>query len=327
MLTLHEVAGATKICDIVTGKRKTGEVRWLSVPQQEHQNTFHDLQELNTEPFRDHFEVSNEKATAILDAIQNGTTIEGRKFFQIKRNLKERLQIEVDLAGTSETLQLDFRPKKQFTPHFLVVGGTGSGKTHWVKDMILRNLKGPKANRRTFLVVSAQFESDNTLKELRQDKYNGHVIGFDAGEDGLSNSNFDNAEDYFDFIKMRIENTEPGTVVFLDDFKDTVFSEQLRRYVDRGLRVLRHKGVTLMMILHSLRAGVWSSQAHNSVGYMVVFPRSQKNKIVQFFNSELALPLKESRALVRRFALDSRVVILHKHTPECLIGTQLVRLL
>ena len=115
--------------------------------------------------------------------------------------------------------------------------------------------------------------------------------------------------------------------MFLDDFRDSVFADYMRRYVDRGLRVLRHKGVTVIMILHSLRAGAWSSQAHNSVGYMVVFPRSQRNKLIQYFNSELAIPLKEAREVVRRFALDSRSVILHKHTPECLIGTQLVRLI
>ena len=90
---------------------------------------------------------------------------------------------------------------------------------------------------------------------------------------------------------------------------------------------MRHRGVTLMLVLHSLRSGVWSSQAHNSVGYLVLFPRSQRNKIIAFFNQELSIPLKQSRALVKRFAADSRVLILRQHMPECLIGEKLLRLI
>ena len=327
MLSLHQTKESKKICDIVRGKRKVETVHWHPRFNEKYKNSFENLDDINDEYFRDMFEISPSQASEFLSAIENGETIEKQKFFQVKRYVKEMLQIEMDLGGTRDMFQVNFKPKKQFTPHFLVVGSTASGKSYWAKEMILRNLKGKKEDRRQFVIISAQYDTDKTLAELRQEKYHKWLIGFDCGEDGLLNSEFDNPEDYFQYVKTRIENSEPGTVVFADDFRDTCFSEQMRRYIDRGLRVLRHKQVTLILVLHSLRSGVWSSQAHNSVGYMVIFPRSQKNKIIHYFNQELAIPLKEARELTRRFAADSRVLLVHKQMPECLIGDSLLRLL
>ena len=327
MLSLEKSSDSIKVCDIVSGNRKTDIVFWHPTFDSKFQNTFDNISDLNDEYFRDAFEISPSQAELYLSAIDGGKTIEHKKFFQVKRHVKEMLQVEMDLKNTPEAFQVDFRPKKQFTPHFLVVGSTGAGKTHWVKNMIIRNLKGKKENKRQFIILSAQYNNDKTLAELRNERYERWVFGIDAGEDGFKNSDYETPEEYFEYAKKRIEYSEPGTVVFLDDYRDTVFSENMRRYIDRGLRVLRHKGVTLIMVLHSLRSGVWSSQAHNSVGYLVLFPRSQKNKIIHFFNQELAIPLKDSRELVRRFAADSRVLMVHKQMPECLIGDKLLRLL
>lgn len=328
MLSLHKTPEAIKICDIVKGNRKVGVAYWHPVSNDKYKNTYENIQDFNDGHFRDMFELSKEQAESILLGIESDTVIESKKYFQVKRHIKEALQISMDLKDTPESFQFNFLPQKQFTPHLLVVGSTNSGKTWWMKELCLRNLKGKKEDRRNFIIISAQYHRDKTLKELRHEKYSKWVTGIDAGEDGLKNSEYDNPEEFFkNEIARRIEYAEPGTVIFADDYRDTCCSEQMRQLINRGLRVYRHMGITLCLVLHSLRSGVWSSQAHNSVGYMVLFPRSQKNKIIQFFNQELSIPMKESRELVRKFSADSRVMMVGKHMPEVLIGDKLIHLI
>ena len=235
---------------------------------------------------------------------------------------------EMNIADQPSQFKIKFPPGQEFAFHHLIVGGTGSGKSYTACKMALDNLKGPKRDRRKFKYFSAEWNRDKTLKELRHEKYSKWVTGIDAGEDGLQNSDYDTPEEFFkNEILMRTQYAEASTVIFCDDFRDTVCAEQMRGWVDKGVRVFRHRGHTLVLVLHSLRSGIWSSQSSNSVGYMVLFPRSQRNKIIQYFNTELAIPLKESRELIRRFAADSRVLMVGRHMPECLIGNTLLHLI
>jgi len=328
MLSLHKTPESVKVCDIVKNGRITGEVQWHPTINDKYKNSYANIHDVNDSHFRDLFELSKEQAHAILEGIQSDTVVDSKKYFQVKRHIQESLQIEMDLKGTPESFQYNFKPKSEFNPHLLLVGNTASGKTFWFKELCLRNLKGKKENRRNFIIISAQYYRDKTLRELRHEKYSKWVTGIDAGEDGLKNSEHDTPEEFFkNEILMRTQHAEPSTVIFCDDFRDTVCAEQMRGWVDKGLRVFRHRGHTLVLVLHSLRSGIWSSQSSNSVGYMVLFPRSQRNKIIQYFNTELAIPLKESRELIRRFAADSRVLMVGRHMPECLIGHTLLHLI
>ena len=237
MLSLSKDKYTPKICDIVKGKRIIDSVYWHPTFSEKYANKLENIMDFDREVFRDMFELSRKQSQEFLHAIEKGEVIENSKFFKVKQYVKDALVEEMDLSDTKEEFRIHFKPKKEFTPHFLIVGSTNSGKTFWVKQTILHNLKGKKENKRQFVVISAQYDNDKTLKELRQEKYARWVTGFDCGEDGLKNSQFDTPEQYFQFIKTRIENAEPGTVVFADDYRDVCFSKQMRAYIDRGLRV------------------------------------------------------------------------------------------
>ena len=92
-------------------------------------------------------------------------------------------------------------------------------------------------------------------------------------------------------------------------------------------RVYRHQSVSLMVILHSIRSGAWSQQAYNSIRYLVLFPRSQKGKITNYLNQDIGLPLREARETVRSFSQTGRHMIVRLHSPECLIGPKLIKIL
>ena len=216
----------------------------------------------------------------------------------------------------------------KYSGHELLVGGTGSGKTTNCLLRILRNLTGPKRQRRQFIIFSAQWEMDKTLKPLKAERFEGYVTGVDCGEAAFKESTHETEEDFFrNEIKYKIDNASRGTVILFDDAREIVFPGGVRRLIDKLLRVGRHSGLTIMVILHALKSGHWSSQAYSSVKYLTMFPRSQKAKIVAFLNKDLALPLSEARDHVFAFSQTGRSMVARFHAPEMLIGPKLIRLL
>ena len=208
----------------------------------------------------------------------------------------------------------------------MVVGSTQSGKTFHSVKLALQNLDGPKQLRRHFLVVSAQWNLDKTLKPLKADKYADFVTGVDISEASMKESQWGTAEEFFkNEVKTRMDNAPRGSVIFADDYMDGCCPNLMRRLINRGLRVYRHQGVSLLVILHSLRSGAYSSQAYNSVRFLTVFPRSQKHKIINFLNTELGMPLSYARETVRAFSQTGRHMTLRLHNPEAIIGPKLIK--
>ena len=92
------------------------------------------------------------------------------KYFKVKRHIKRNLLHSMNISDTSGEFHVNFEPDpKQYTHHMLLAGGTGSGKTHFAREMILRNLDGPKRSRRHFLIISSEWNEDSTLKPLKKE--------------------------------------------------------------------------------------------------------------------------------------------------------------
>ena len=329
MLTLHKEQNKV-VCEIVNKKKRTP-VYWHPRINPALMNAVDDIQHFNDGFLRDNTELGKKQANLIFEDLEKEETPEENqhKFFKVKRVVQERLLTEMELDdGSNEIFQIDFPQNQEFCGHELVTGSTQSGKTYFVKEKILRNLKGPERFRRHFLIISSEWHRDNTLSELKEKKYENYVTGVDVSESSLKDSEHTTAEEFFENeIKLRVENVPKGTVLFFDDSQDSCCPDQLRQLINRMLRVARHSGVSLIVILHSIRSGAWSSQANNSVKYYTLFPRAQKNKIIAFVNQDLAVPLKEARETIRRFAQSGRSMTVHLHAPECLVGPKLLKLL
>ncbi len=331
MLTLADHKENVSVVDVVKGKRLQYKVQWHPRRDESLQNEVEEIQSFNTPYLRDMFEISREQADSIFDHLERGETdpTNQKVFFRIKKHINSSLFTEMNLENTDMKFELRFdKDNEKYSGHELLIGGTGSGKTTAVLMRILRNLSGPKSQRRQFLIFSAQWEMDKTLKPLRNMKYEGNVTGVDCGEAAFKESIHETEEDFFlNEIKHKIDNASPGTVVVFDDAREIVGSNLVRHLIDKLLRVGRHFGLTLLVILHSLKSGVWSSQAYSSVKFLTTFPRSQKAKIIGFLNKDLGLPLPESRDHVFAFSQTGRTMTVRFHAPEMLIGPKLLRLL
>ena len=332
MLTLKPHADNVKLCDLRTGK-KSVPVFWYPKRDCEMQNCVDNVSDFFTAEFRDRFELSKEQADNIQKHLKAGTVSQKyqTKFFKVKKAIVESLFTEMDITDTGSKFEINFPDGSDTWPsNAIIAGATASGKTWFTMDRVLRNLNGPKKNRRNFLWFSSEWESDRTLKELKKEKYKDNVRGVEISDHAVKDSEHATAEEFFKSeIELLCENAIPGTVQIFDDPVDAAEGLQvpIRNLINRSLRVSRHKQTGLMFILHRIRSGAWSVQGSNSCKYFVLFPRSQKGKCVQFLNQDMGLTLRESRRMVSDFAATGRAMSVQLFAPNCLIGDTLIRLI
>jgi len=328
MLTLHKNKNTHVLCQIVSGRKKTD---LYYHPTEEHKlmNAVEDLSVFNTQDFRDNFELSKSQANLIFEALNREEDVEEdklqAKFFKVKRYVKELLMTTMDLAGTNERFQVDFEPTLLFSGHILFCGSTMSGKTTALIKMLLRALKQPKERRRQIIYLSAEWDRDASLAAIKDDKYREYVTGIGISEKDVPENM--TKEDYFVSIKAQIDSSPRGALICADDSQDSFAPHEFRRLFDKMLRCARHDCKTVCLIYHSIKNGVFTSQSMNSVRYLVLFPRSQRQKIITFFNKDLQIPAQKTRDLVKKFSQTGRTLILRMHSPEALIGEQFLTLL
>ena len=279
--------------------------------------------------FRDYYKLSVLEAQAIAEALKRGKDVpDGKKglqnkFFTVKKDLERKLYTEMDLGDSQQFLRVDFPTKKsEWSGLHITIGSSGSGKTHHTVDLIKANLNGPRRERRQFVYASTEMNKDTTLKALMGDRYMGFVRGVDLSDDAFEESETGSVDDWFQKeIKPFLTNIPPGSHVVLDDPKDSQAAMPLLSWQNTAYRTLRHKGIGMTSIQHSMRGGRWSSQAYSSVKFVHTFPRgSGKGKLVDYLSKDIGMPLRLAREYVQRFAEQGRLMTVRMHSPACLIG-------
>ena len=203
----------------------------------------------------------------------------------------------------------------------MVIGSSGVGKTHLVKDWITKALKRKK--KRTFVYVSPEVLQDETLRELRNNsRWGKYFVPVDVSDDGMKESEFPNQFDFWEKqVKPLLHDAEEGTVIILDDAPDAAIHKQLQRFMIKYLRTGRHKKVAVVSLQHNIRGSKWTSQAFSSVKNVILFPRGGgKGKIVEYLNETVGLTRKQAGRLIEIFSASGRWMAIHSWSPVVLYG-------
>ena len=334
MLTFQDGKEHVEISRIKHGKyKKTTPVYWSPIIKPELRNSIDDLNYyFSNENFRDRFELSGQQSHEIKDALENDCVCEKHqnKHFKCKRFIHESLNTEMDLSGTNDTFDFRFPPGGDtYGWSTFVCGSSGAGKSRWCCDLIEKNILGPKKDRRNFIYISNEFHIDKTLAPLKKDKYRDNFQGIDISEMSLTESGKSPQDFFTTEVKVQIDAAPRGTICVCDDCPDAhpVVAELMRSMIIKLQRVGRHSGIGLMFLLHKLSSGLWSSQAYSSCRYIVVFPRSMKNKIRDLFEKEMGITRKEAKRHLHDFSQTGRAMICRMHAPSAFMNEKLIRLL
>ena len=329
MLTLEKSKEAKEICKIVGGRKQS--LYYYPIEDIRYMNSVEDLHAFNTQDFRDNFEITKTQATQIFD-ILNGDDANVEipnslhtKYFAIKRFIKNSLMTSMDLSDTKQSFRIDFEDNLNFTGHMILASSTQAGKTHFIVQQLLRALKKPREIRRNIIYLSSEWHKDKTVQPLKDPKYHEYVEGIGISDNDIPETG--TKLQYFEEIRGKLLGAKRGTIVVADDSMDSFAPHEFRHLFDKMLRTSRHDSVSLCLIFHSIKSGVFTSQGMNSVRYLVIFPRSQKMKVQSFINKDLGIPIRETRRLLRKISQTGRSLILRMHSPECIIGEKFLQLL
>lgn len=332
MLTLKQHKDNVKLCDMRTGNRLQ-DVYWNPKRSSDLQNSVEDISAFFTPDMIDRFELSREQQDDIIFHLKQETvsTKYQSKFYKIKKYITENLFNEMDLSDSNSTFEVNFPKGSDTWPNNLIcAASTSAGKTWEISQRVLRNLKGPKKDRRKFLWFSSEWNTDRTLAELKKEKYKEYIRGCEISDQAVEDSDHDTAEEFFKYeIELLTNHAPPGNCVIFDDPIDSHPGLQtpIRNLINKALRVSRHKQQGVMFILHRIRSGAWSVGGSNSCKYFLIFPRAQKGKCIMYLNQDMGLQLGEARRAVKDFGATGRPMYVQLFAPNCLIGTKLLRLI
>jgi len=334
MLTFENGNEHVEISKIKQAKnKKQTPVYWSPVIREDMRNSIDDLgYYFKNEDFRDRFQLSQQQADSIQEAMIQGTICERfqQKHFKCKKFIHDSLNTEMDLSNTEQEFVFSFPPgSDSYAFAHFCCGSSGAGKTRFCVDLLKANMDGPAKDRRNFIYVSNEFNIDRTLEPLKANKYKDYFTGVDISENTIRDSQHDPQAFFENEVKLRIDTAPKGTVVVCDDCPDShpVVADAMRKLIIKLQRVGRHTGVGLIFLLHKLSAGLWSSQAYSSAQNLIVFPRSMKNRIRDLMEKELGIPRREAMRHIHDFSQTGRAMIIRQHSPALLQNKKLIRLL
>ena len=339
MITLHKTDEGIHIADLYENESddKGEPIYWYPRKKKELRMGLDDVEPyLKSEEFRNYYRLHPSTAKVITSALLKGRPVEESvtksvqtKYWNVKKDLERKLYSEMDCNGSDQYIRLDFPlKKKDWSGLHVTIGCSGGGKTWSTVNMILHNLNGPKAQRRRFVYASTELTKDKTLKKLMSERYIRWVTGVDLSDRALKESD-KSVEDWYNTeIKPVFDSVEEGGHIVLDDPKDSPAAKQLMHWQNTAYRTVRHRGIGLTSIQHSMRGGRWSSQAYSSVKFVHTFPRgSGKGKLVDYLSKDIGVRLNDAREYVTRFAEGGRRMTIRMHNPSCLIGPKGIVLL
>jgi len=280
---------------------------------------------LDTDEFRERYNLSRNEAKLLKASLRSDIVPETKlkaKFYEVRRDLNQRLYNEIDLRETDKEIHWKFPqdPKKWATTS-LVIGSSGVGKTYLVRMWLEEALKRKK--KRKFIYVSPEFEIDETLKKLRNNKrWKNYFKGIDVSDKAFKEAEQGSAEDWWDQVIFPIlNNAEEGTTIIMDDSPEAVVWRQLQKFLIKYLRTGRHRKVAVVSLQHNIKGGRWTSQSFSSVKTVVLFPRGGgKGKIVEFMTETLGLTRRKASELCELFAESGRWMAINSWSPVVLYG-------
>lgn len=285
-------------------------------------------QYLDGDEFRERYNLSRNEAKELKDSLQSDIVPESKlkaKFYAVRRDLNQRLYNEIDLRGTNKEITWKFpKDPKQWATTSLVIGSSGVGKTHLVRMWIEEALKRKK--KRKFIYISPEFEVDETLKKLRNNKrWKNYFRGIDVSDKAFKEAEQGSPDDWWDQEIFKVlDKAEEGVTVVLDDSPDAVVYKQLQHFLIKTLRTGRHRRLAVVSLQHNIRGGKWTSQSFSSVKTVVLFPRGGgKGKIVDFMTETLGLTRRKATELCEMFAESGRWMAINSWSPVVIYGPRL----
>lgn len=182
---------------------------------------------------------------------------------------------------------------KKFDGHTFIAGATESGKSYFIKQMIVND----KLHRPVILFTNLQSE-DESFRGIK------NMVKF--------NSNGPNNWDW-------VMKNQHNKIMVFDDIRN---NEIVRHYKDKMLEEGRHVNTIVICVNHSLRDWLVTKVANNDCRFVVTFPSSNRGHVKKYLKDEIGLDRKQLDRLMKISNREGRYLIIHKFAPNAIATTE-----
>jgi hypothetical protein len=186
--------------------------------------------------------------------------------------------------------------------HMFVTGGTGSGKSYYIKNLIKKITP-----QRPIYVLTPLTDGDYRDPELPTVQ---HIV---IDEDLVSNQ-----LNLLEFVQPN-----DGHAIFIFDDIESIRNPQIRESVksfrDQVLETGRHYNLSAIVVHHVAQAGLQTKHIINECTYYVLFPRSNAEAVNKFLVSKVGIG-KEMQERVKK--LETRSLTVKRDYPVVFVSDQ-----
>ena len=206
-------------------------------------------------------------------------------------NTDDKIEPAIHLENANWLPALGYSSK--FDGHTFLAGATESGKSYFIKKMILND-----RYKRPVILFTNLTKDDESFAGMHE-----NLIKFDP-----------NGENGWDWLLKNQENK----IFIFDDIRRNVMYQNYR---DKMLEEGRHLNTIVICVNHRLQDWYTTRVALNDCRFIVTFPSSNKGKVKSFLKDEYGLDKQQLHDLFRQ-TRDSRYMIIHRFAPVCVASTE-----
>lgn len=184
--------------------------------------------------------------------------------------------------------------KKAFDGHIYISGATGSGKTYFIKRMVMND----KKRRKLILFTDLKYK-DPSLVDVEYDKFD---------ETGEKNWEW-------------VEQNEKNKILVFDDVQ---FNEKILEYRDKMLEKGRHMNTIVVCVNHRLQDNWRTRVPLNEARFLVTFPCSNRGNVFRYLKHEFEIDPKKLNYILDRACTEGRYLIIHRFHPVCVASTETI---
>lgn len=203
---------------------------------------------------------------------------------------EEKLEPSITLPDANWLPALGYSSK--FDGHTFLAGATESGKSYFIKKMILND-----RYHRPVILFTNLAKDDESFSGMTE-----NLIKFDP--EGIHN---------WDWLLKNDQNK----ILIFDDIRRNVMYQN---YKDKMLEEGRHKNTIVICVNHRLQDYMTTRVALNDCRFIVTFPSANKGNVKKFLKDEFGLDTQQLKDLFKSIR-DSRYLIIHKFAPVCVAST------
>lgn len=181
----------------------------------------------------------------------------------------------------------------KFDGHTFIAGATESGKSFFIKRMIMND----KLHRTSILFTN--LAGDDVSFAGIQD-----MVKFDP-----------NSKYNWEWV---IDNYANKILIFDDIRNNTI----IKNFKDKMIEEGRHSNTVVVCVNHALKDWNVTKVAHNDCRFIVTFPSSNRGHVRKYLKDEIGLTRKQLNKLMKISNQEGRYLIIHKFTPNAIATTE-----